>query len=465
MITDPMTRILVTAGDDSVVRIWTMPRLDPVTAFGGHREKVTAIAINPQSTVLATACPDLVIRLWSLESGKEISRLSGFATNGVQCLAWSPSGSMLVAAWDGGVVFWASPEAITARPPCRHLPVPGALRVAFSAGGEFLAVVSEPDVLTIFEMKGGQSQVVRNAGRDKPFPLSWLRFGGEARLVTCSFDEGEITVFRPGRGIWERTPVFRIFALKRKISAFAADVDLHFGVVSKGTSAWVVDLVDGTPMGELPSSCHACVVAAAHPTERQIFFLSDGDGQLMLVDIRTRVTLCTIKTPIDVALSDAVWAADGRWLVACDKFGALHQFEVGETPGPLTGGELFDVAQFGGSDGTLCDAHGRPLHDPPHRVGLAALGLRIKLLAHPLLHLSAAELIAATALLATADPPEDVRPRGLERASHIAVTDEAAVNPGAGPCPDVEAMRGVAEPSQEDLLVALGGLAVSGLLN
>lgn len=51
-------------GDDKTVRIWHMPRKNPVQTLFGHTGAVNAVAFNPDGFSIASASTDCSVKLW-----------------------------------------------------------------------------------------------------------------------------------------------------------------------------------------------------------------------------------------------------------------------------------------------------------------------------------------------------------------------------------------------------------------
>ncbi len=97
---------LISAGDDQIVRLWTVP-VGGVAAFAGPKElkggtgKVVALAGTADSTGVLVASEDNKVRLWNLAEAK-VQR--EFTVTGVVALAVAPDGSYFAAGCGDGVV-------------------------------------------------------------------------------------------------------------------------------------------------------------------------------------------------------------------------------------------------------------------------------------------------------------------------------------------------------------------------
>lgn len=96
----PNNRLLATASEDRVVRLWSVANLKMQPyILNGHQEAVTAIAFSPDSRQLATAGRDNTVRLWSVEYPGTASRvLTDGHENDVTSVLFSKDGQWIASA-------------------------------------------------------------------------------------------------------------------------------------------------------------------------------------------------------------------------------------------------------------------------------------------------------------------------------------------------------------------------------
>ncbi len=63
---------LVSCGQDSKVRVWSVPGFRAERALDGHEMSVNALSFSADETRLATASSDPAVRLWSFKDGKPL---------------------------------------------------------------------------------------------------------------------------------------------------------------------------------------------------------------------------------------------------------------------------------------------------------------------------------------------------------------------------------------------------------
>lgn len=67
----PDGRILLTGGNDAVIRLWDVRTELCIYTLTEHRSAISAIAVSPDSQTLASSSWDQTIRLWQLETGTQ----------------------------------------------------------------------------------------------------------------------------------------------------------------------------------------------------------------------------------------------------------------------------------------------------------------------------------------------------------------------------------------------------------
>jgi WD40 repeat protein len=107
----PDGRILVSGGDDHIIKLWSLPEGNLLKTLEGHPGgRVNALVINPEGNILASGCSDKTIKLWRLPDGKLLKTLTE-NTAAVVTLVITPDGKFLIAA--GGVHtinMWSLPN-------------------------------------------------------------------------------------------------------------------------------------------------------------------------------------------------------------------------------------------------------------------------------------------------------------------------------------------------------------------
>eukprot|EP00440_Ansanella_granifera_P003157 gb/GFBE01003440.1/.p1 GENE.gb/GFBE01003440.1/~~gb/GFBE01003440.1/.p1 ORF type:complete len:984 (+),score=199.61 gb/GFBE01003440.1/:1-2952(+) len=101
VLVSPNNKLIASAGQDKLVRIWRFPEGDLLGECKGHRRGVWSVAFSPIDQVIASAAGDATVRLWNLKDYKAIRSFQGhssavlrvgFLSNGMQLMSSSVDG-------------------------------------------------------------------------------------------------------------------------------------------------------------------------------------------------------------------------------------------------------------------------------------------------------------------------------------------------------------------------------------
>ena len=127
-------KLLLSAGQDACIRLWSVPGFAAAGVFQGHKNSVNSLALTPDQRLLATGSSDGSVRVWSFPQGKCLHilerQLTGvFGPDGKQLVTISVRGQVVVWDADSGTQVRSIP-AIDTRTLC----------VAFSPDGSSVLI-------------------------------------------------------------------------------------------------------------------------------------------------------------------------------------------------------------------------------------------------------------------------------------------------------------------------------------
>lgn len=102
----PNNQVLVTAGADHALRLWSLPSGSLLKTLEGHRDRVTALSLSRDSRLLVSSSEDRTVRLWDVESGELLREFRG-SPEAVTSIAISLDGQTIASgSKDGTVRLW-----------------------------------------------------------------------------------------------------------------------------------------------------------------------------------------------------------------------------------------------------------------------------------------------------------------------------------------------------------------------
>jgi serine/threonine protein kinase/Tol biopolymer transport system component len=190
----PDDKLLASAGDDGVIRLWEPKELQFVRAMAGHDGPIHTLAWSPDGKLLASAGDDKTVRLWDPVRCETVQVLEGaedFATR----VLWSPDGKSLVAISGAVAPIWSVPSGT------RRCTLRGHEKdiddLVWSPDSQRLASTSRDTTVRTWDAQDGR-QLLRREGQDHFHPccVAWSPDGH--RLAASNGDKRFVR-------IWEST--------------------------------------------------------------------------------------------------------------------------------------------------------------------------------------------------------------------------------------------------------------------
>ncbi|MCL6433555.1 MAG: serine/threonine protein kinase [Leptolyngbyaceae cyanobacterium HOT.MB2.61] len=154
MVITPDNRMLITAGADHILRLWSLPAGKALKSLHGHRATVTSLATSRDGKWLASGSEDGTIRVWDLDSGQSLLAFQGHQ-HPITAIAISPDQRSLVTGCkDGSLRRWDMQTGIR----IQTLKIPDAevTAVIYGSTADSLISASSDRQLQVWNLRSGQ---------------------------------------------------------------------------------------------------------------------------------------------------------------------------------------------------------------------------------------------------------------------------------------------------------------------
>lgn len=102
----------LSASEDATLKLWDLEAEKCLATLEGHQDSVHSVALSPNNRIAASASNDGTIKIWDIESGACYQTLSGrneapssSRFTNYTCVAFNPSGSLLLAGTEHGAIY------------------------------------------------------------------------------------------------------------------------------------------------------------------------------------------------------------------------------------------------------------------------------------------------------------------------------------------------------------------------
>ncbi|MEV6114132.1 TIR domain-containing protein [Streptomyces sp. NPDC052109] len=308
--------LLVTGGNDGVVRLW-----EPATGQGrrilrGHGRRIGTLSFSADGSLLAAGGNDGVVRVWHSGSGRRLRELTGQSDRLVSA-AFGPVGPLLAtASSDGDIYLWNAATGEYQRE--LDVETDHVWAEAFSADGELLATANDDDTVRLWYRATGAhlAAITEHFGRVRA-----IAFRSDDAVLATGCDDRKVRIWdRESRRI---TAVLdghtdRVYAV-----AFAPDGSWLASASWDGTA---VIWRDGAADHRLTGHAGKIWTAAVHPG-RPLLATAGDDRTVRLWDPDTGAQTAVLTGHTGRVLAVA-FSPDGSLLASGGEDGTVRLWTV-----------------------------------------------------------------------------------------------------------------------------------------
>lgn len=186
----PDVKILATAGDDHIVRLWSMDDGKMLFELKTHRDWVRSTAFSKLGNQLATSGEDRVVCLWDVATGS-LLRKSDEQKLGIRGIRFSPDNKTIATVGFEQVVrIYDAKELVQTR--AFDAPCPDMRAVAFSPDGSLLAAGGRDGRLRCWKLPTGDDGPVVQAHTQR---IRAVAFSHNGSLLASAGDDQKIHIW------------------------------------------------------------------------------------------------------------------------------------------------------------------------------------------------------------------------------------------------------------------------------
>ena len=249
----PDGQTLAGAGDDGIVRLWSLKGDQPLGELAGHDGPVHAVAFSPASPLLASGGRDGTVRLWDPRTRRLLATLAGH-TSAVHTVAFSRDGRTLVTSGSGQDIWiW---DARTGQPRRTIASAEPVTAASLSPGGREVAYGTDHGTLEIVDLETLRTRISFRAHRET---VTAVVFSPDGALVASAGVDRTLRIWSTETG--ERTAV--LTGQSQAVSALAfhpAGMPLASGGLEPEIRLW--NPATGKLLTTLPTAA-SCVTSVA----------------------------------------------------------------------------------------------------------------------------------------------------------------------------------------------------------
>ena len=181
----PNGNTIATGGLHAFVILWDTKTYREKMRLKGHGIRIYCAMYSPDGTMIASVDKKGLGIVWDATTGEEISRLQGHQ-DGIESVEFTrDSQYVITAGWDGSVRFW-DPQTGEENEDLRHVAHQGAMCLATSPDGTYVASSGFGDVIELFDYQNDQTIRFQHGCQRQMYGLCFSPDGKE--FASANFD-------------------------------------------------------------------------------------------------------------------------------------------------------------------------------------------------------------------------------------------------------------------------------------
>ena len=282
---------LVSAGEDRIIRLWSIPSGKLVSSMRGHSRSIHDVKFSPDGQHVLSCGEDQTIRLWDVATGKQVMHYTGHSAV-VASVDFLPDGERFISSsYDGSLAIWDVNEA-TAQSSLGYRagqPIPRVQRMEdllqleghlswvrsgeVSPDGNAIVSAGNDTLVAIWDVKSG-TMTKRFAGH-KTVVADATFSPDQKRIVTAGFDNLAL--------LWDVDSEQVIQTLKGHVGPVLNVLYVEDQIISSGQDQTIRtwDPESGEQV-RLIETHHAQIMDMAYVPRTKTLFSSDVEGKIHL---------------------------------------------------------------------------------------------------------------------------------------------------------------------------------------
>ena len=243
-------------GGDNAIRLWHMEDGTEFKILKGHAERVNHVAFTPDGRYLVSADDQGMVRIWSLPDGEMLVRCRTDASDGVKMLVVSPDSRYAVSGTHTHVRVWSIPDGKQVAAVERTFWI---YSLGVSPDGKLLAAAGSSGDPGLWDMPTGRNLRELAGHKDE---VTCLAFSPDGRFLASGSEDQDVI-------LWSLPDGSRLMALEDHpghVTSLAITPDSRTVVV--GSKDGSVTLWSCTPEGaDVPAPVRAATKPTAPPVQ------------------------------------------------------------------------------------------------------------------------------------------------------------------------------------------------------